>query len=104
MTLAGVEGAIGGDRGDLLVGRDLIEQFGQHRRVPNVAGGELGRPDFQGFLIDPDVDLAPDPAFGAAMLAGIPFALTSTLMPVLSTSRCKGPSEPRQGMLTFKVF
>ncbi len=31
------------------------------------------------------------------------FPSPSTLMPVLSTSRCNGPSEPRQGMLTFSV-
>jgi hypothetical protein len=29
MAFAGVEGAIGGDAGDLLIGRDLLEQFGQ---------------------------------------------------------------------------
>lgn len=32
-------------------------------------------------LVDPDVDLAPDPAFGAALLAGVPFALTLDLDP-----------------------
>ncbi len=42
MTLAGVEGTISGDTGDPLVGRDLAEQFGQHGRVNNIAGRELG--------------------------------------------------------------
>ena len=52
MALAGVEGAVGGDAGDLLVGRDLVEKLGQHRRVTDVAGGELGRPDLQGLLVN----------------------------------------------------
>jgi hypothetical protein len=74
---SGVEGAIGGDAADLLIGRDLVEKFGQHGRVTYVAGGELGSPDFQCFLVDPDVDLAPDPTFGPAVLSRVPltFAL-----------------------------
>ncbi len=47
MALAGVEGAVGGDGGDLLPGRDLVEQLGQHGGVGHVAGGELGGPDLQ---------------------------------------------------------
>jgi hypothetical protein len=74
MALAGVEGAVGGDGGDVLVGRDLVQQLGQHRRVADIADGELGGPNFQRFLIDSDVDPAPDPPLRAAMLAGIPLA------------------------------
>jgi hypothetical protein len=73
MALAGVEGAIGGDAGDLLTGRDLVEQFGQHGRVAYVAGGELGCPDLQCLLVNSNVDLAPDAAFRAAVLAGVPY-------------------------------
>jgi hypothetical protein len=69
MALAGVEGAVGGDGPDLLLGRDLIEQLWQHGRVAHVTGGELGGPDFPCFLVNSDVDLAPDPPFRAAMLA-----------------------------------
>jgi len=69
VALAGVESAVRGDACDLLIWRDLIEKLGQHGRVADLAGGELSRPDFQGFLVDPDVDLAPYTAFGAAMLA-----------------------------------
>ncbi len=72
MTLAGIEGAIGSDAGDLLFGRDLVQRLGQHGRV---AGGEPRGPDFEGFLVDPDVDLAPDPAFGAATGVPLAFAL-----------------------------
>jgi len=73
MALAGVECAISGDAGDLLIGWDVVEQFGQHGRVAHVAGGEFRRPDLQGLLINSDVDLAPDAALRAAMLAGVPF-------------------------------
>src|SRR5690606_7186156 len=79
VALARVEGAVGGDAGDLLLYRDLVQQLGQHRRVAYVAGGDLGGPDLQCFLINPDVDLAPAPAFGATMLAGVPLALTFDL-------------------------
>lgn len=81
MALAGIEGPVGSDAGDLLIGRDLIEQLGQHGRVADLAGGELGSADFQGFLVDPDVDLAPDPALRAAMLTGIPLAFALDLDP-----------------------
>lgn len=81
MAFAGVEGTVGGDAGDLLVGRDLVQQLGQHGRVTDVAGGELGGPDFQCFLVDPDVDLAPDPPFCATMLAGVPLPFALNLDP-----------------------
>ena len=32
VAFTGVEGAISGDAGDLLIGWNLVEQFGQHRR------------------------------------------------------------------------
>ena len=77
MTLAGVEGAVCGDAADLLLWRNLVEQFGQHGSVADVAHGELDGADFQGLLINSDVDLAPNTPLGAAMLAGVPlpFAL-----------------------------
>ena len=37
MALSGVEGAVGGDAGDLLIGRDLVEHLGQHGRIAHVA-------------------------------------------------------------------
>lgn len=81
MAFAGVEGAISGDAGDLLIGWNLVEQFGQHRRVAHFAGCELGRPDFQRLLVNSNVDLAPDAAFGAAVLAGIPLPFAFDLDP-----------------------
>ena len=68
MALAGVEGTMCGDAGDFLIERNLVKQIGRHGRVAHVAGGELGGPDFQGSPVDPEVDLAPDPTFGAVYL------------------------------------
>jgi hypothetical protein len=81
MAPAGVEGPIGGDAGDRLFGRDLLEQLGQHGRVAHIAGGELGSPDLQCLLVDPEVDPAPDAAFGASVLAGVPLAFPLDLDP-----------------------
>lgn len=81
VTPAGVEGTIGSDAGDLLFGWDLIEQFGQHRRIPDVACSELGGADFQRFLVNSDVDLAPDAASGAPVLARVPFPFALDLDP-----------------------
>ena len=69
MAFTGVEGTIGSNAPDLLIGGDLVEQFGQHRRIAHVAGGELGRTDLQCLLVNSDVDLAPYTAFRAAMFA-----------------------------------
>ena len=81
MALAGVEGPVGGDAGDLLIGWDLVQQFGQHGRVAHVAGGELGSAYFQRLFVNSYVDLAPDAAFGAAVLAGVPFPFALDLDP-----------------------
>ena len=62
MALARIEGAVGVRKltaGDLLVAWELVQQLGQHGCIADIAGGALGGPDFQGFLLDPDVNLAP---------------------------------------------
>ena len=46
MAFARVIGAVGSDRTNVLIGRDLIEQFGQHGRVTDVADGDLDSSDF----------------------------------------------------------
>ena len=79
VAFARVVGAIGRDAADLLVLWDLTEKVGQHRRITNVAPGDLDGSDLQRFLVDPEVYLAPDPPFGAAMLAGVPLALALDL-------------------------
>lgn len=47
MACATVEGAVSSDAGNLLIERDLLEQFEQDARLTNVAGGDLGGADFQ---------------------------------------------------------
>jgi len=81
MTLARVVCTVRGHAANLLIARDLVEQIGQHRRIPGVAAGDLNRSDFQRLRVVTDVDLAPDAALGAAVLASIPFAFTLNLDP-----------------------
>jgi hypothetical protein len=101
-----------------LVIRDLTEEVGQDRRITDVAPGDFDGPNLQRFLVDPEVDLAPDAPFRATMLAGVPFAFALDLdagavrcpaghcaaMSREGISRCSGPFDPRYGMLTAKVF
>jgi hypothetical protein len=95
MTLARVEGAIGDDASDLLIGRDLVEEFGQHRRITDIARGELGGADLQCLLVDPDVDLAPDAALRAAVLAGVPLPFALDLDARAVDQQVQGPADPR---------
>ena len=48
----------------------------QNRCITDIACGDLDGPDLQCFLVDPEVNLAPDPSFCTAMLAGMPLAFT----------------------------
>jgi hypothetical protein len=64
-----------------LVGWDLVEKLGQHGRVTNIAGRELGCADFQRLLVNSYVDLAPDATCRAAVLADVPFAFALDLDP-----------------------
>ena len=66
----------GGYRSDILIWWDLVEQFGQHGRVADVAAGDLDGPDLQRLLINSDVYLSPDAPLGAAVLARVPLAFT----------------------------
>lgn len=74
MVLAGVEGTVGGDAADLWLWRDQIQNFWLNRRIIHFTGNELRCRYIQGFLINPDLYPAPDPALGASILAGVPFA------------------------------
>jgi hypothetical protein len=117
VALAGIEGTVGCDAGDLLVRRDLVGQPGQRGCITDVAGRELGCADFQSFPVDPDVDLAPDPPLRTAMLAGVPLAFALNLdapSPVRSNrwrlpARCRpadaaGRPGCDRGMVTFRVL
>ena len=66
---ARVSGPVGSDSGDLLIGRDLAVQFGNHRGIAHVAAGDLDRSDLRRLFVGPEVDLPPDPAFWSAVLA-----------------------------------
>jgi len=118
VALSGVVCTVSCDTGDLLIGWDPGQSLGWHRRVADIAAGDLDSPDFKGFLINPEMDLAPDTTLWTAMLASVPlpFALRcpagastgcgreGTLIPVLSIKRCSGPCDPRCGMFTARVF
>jgi hypothetical protein len=94
MAIAGIEGAVDGNGDDFLIGRDLVQEFGQHRRVANIATGDLGCADLQRRFIAPDVILRQTRRCGAAMLVRVPLPSPSALMPVLSIKCCSGPSDP----------
>lgn len=59
MALARIVGSVSGDRSDLHVGRDLVQQLRQHRSITDVASGDLDGSDLQRLFVDADVDLAP---------------------------------------------
>ena len=107
VALARVEGTIRGDRADLHISGDLAEQFRQHWGITDVATGDLDGANLQRLFIDADVDLAPQTAFRAAVLARMPLALSLRLDAIrhrprtdggrclLSIRRFGGPCEPR---------
>lgn len=63
VALAGVIGTVCGDATDLLGRWDLVEQVGQDRRISDRAPGDLDGPNLQRFIVDPEMDLAPDAPF-----------------------------------------
>lgn len=78
-ALPRVAGTVRGDRSDLRAGGDLVQQPGQHRRVTDMAASNLDRTDFQRRFADAKEELAPQPAFRAAMHAGVPLAFALCL-------------------------
>ena len=57
-------------------GNAELDEDDKHRLSDSISTAfyELGCTDFQGFLVDANVNLAPGPAFGPTMLAGVPLA------------------------------
>ena len=49
--------------------------------IPDVAAGDLDRPDLQRLFVDPEMDLAPDAAFCPAVLARVPLTFPFDLDP-----------------------
>ena len=103
VAFTGVIRPIRSNATDVLIGWNLVQKFGLHGCVTNVATGDLDRPHFERFLIDANVYLTPNTALGASVLACVPLASPSALMPVLSIRRFSGPVDPRYGRLTFNV-
>ena len=104
MAFPCVESANSGDAGDLLIRRGLVEQFGQLGCVAHIGAHELRRPTFQRLFLNSNVDLAPDAAFGAAVIARIPRRFAHDLDPGAVDQKVQRPLFPRNGMLTFRVF
>ena len=95
VAIVGIVGTVCRSAAGLLAVRYLAETVRRAQCIANVASGDLGSPDFQCFLIDPKVDLAPGPPFGAPCLRACCSPSPSALPPVLSINRCSGPLEPR---------
>lgn len=79
MALAGVVGTVGGHRADLFAKRYLAEQIEQDSCVADMAPGDLDSADLQRLFIDSEMNLAPDPPLGTAVLAGVPLAFALNL-------------------------
>ena len=81
MTAPGVIGSVGADLVDGLVDGDLVQQFGQHRRIPNPAASHFDRSDLQRIRINPEMDLPPLSRFGRPVLLSEPLAFAFALDP-----------------------
>ena len=67
MTLFGVVRAIPTDTADLLILRDLRQQIGEDRRIPDQVGGDFNSSDIKRLCADPDVHLAPLATIGGGL-------------------------------------
>lgn len=81
VAFARVVRAVCRNAANLLVLRNLAEQIRQHRCIADMAPGDLHGPDLQRFFVDAEVDLAPYPAFRAAVFASVPFPFAFDLDP-----------------------
>lgn len=79
VAFAGIIGTVCGDATDRLVCPDLVEQIRQHRRVSDVAPGDLDSANLPCFLVNPEVELAPDAPFRPTMLTCVPLAFAFDL-------------------------
>ena len=79
VAFARIVGAVSGEAAYLLISRDLVEQIGQDGCVAYMVAGDFNGSDFQRSLVDPEMNLAPDPSFWTAMFAGVPLAFTFSL-------------------------
>ncbi len=91
VALSSVIGAVGRDAGDLLVHRDLAYKIRQHGRVTDMAASDLDGPNLQCLLIDPKINLAPDPSLGVAVFARMPLTFALNLDPGAIDQRVQRP-------------
>ena len=59
--------AVCADLANRLAGGDLVQQFGQHRRISDAAAGDVNRSDLQRVSIDAKMHLAPLPGLGLGL-------------------------------------
>ena len=76
MAVARLVGSVCGNRADLHGSGELA---GQPGRIVHAVSGDFDGPDYQRLFVDADVNIAPDTAFGATMLAGVPLAVALRL-------------------------
>ena len=76
VAFARILGPVGSHAAEVLIGRDLAEQVGQHRGIANTTAGDFDRTDLKGFRIYTNMYLAPQAALGAAVLARVPLPFT----------------------------
>ena len=60
VAFARVVRPICGDAANILVGRDLVQEIGQHGSISDVTAGDLDRPNLQRLFINSAVDLTPN--------------------------------------------
>ena len=58
MALFGVISAVPTDTADLLILRDLRQQIGEDKGIPDQVGGDFNSPDIKRLCVDPDMLLA----------------------------------------------
>ena len=93
LALAGVECAISGDAGDLLIRRDLVDQF-KHGRVAHSA--DVNSAAGISWVCSPILwILRQARRFVQSCLNAFHSPSPSTLIPVLSIKMCSGPCEAR---------
>lgn len=109
-------GTVGCDAANLLVRRDLVEQVGQHRRIANMASGDLDGPNFPRLFVDSGMDLPPralsamgpgtmaSPPLWTAMFAGVPLAFALHLDPCTVDQQMERTLRAPVGMFAAKVF
>jgi hypothetical protein len=74
VRVLGVISAVTANRIDAFVAGYLVQHIGQHLRVTDSIRCHLNRPNFQGFSVNAQMNLAPLPTVLGAMLLGFPFA------------------------------